>query len=51
MTHTGSFLLFEAWPSPSSIATAGMDDVFRFELIPDAWRLPYFLTVHSTTIR
>lgn len=43
-THTGSFRFFEAWPSPSSIATVGVDDVFRFELIPNDWRLPYCLT-------
>ncbi len=35
MTHTGSFLLFEACLSTSSIAI-GTVDVFRFELIPNA---------------
>lgn len=39
MIRTGTFLFFEAWPSPSSSATAvAIAEVFRFELIPDALR-------------
>lgn len=39
MIRTGTFLFFEAWPSPSSIATAvAIAEVFRFELILGALR-------------
>lgn len=54
--HTGSFLFLEAWPSPSSMATAvAIAEFFRFELILDALRSRpsqlYYLGRHGQVVQ